>query len=193
MHFIVVANDNLAPLGRRIAHALSNQRQHSGAFWSVKHYKDNEAQLDGKQPVIFLGDHDLTASYINVLPEKFQGYGAHCHFEGAKAVLIADMPSDVSIDDLNQLRAVVERNLGDLRRLADGDSKSKAVGAIVIASSIATALWRYNPFGLIAYVIKQYLSARKRRQEYHKLQYAYVLSRFIMEHFKSYVDGIEGC
>ena len=60
MQFIIVADDDLAPLGRQIAHALSNQKTHSGAFWSVKHYKDNEAQLDGKQPVIFLGDHELT-------------------------------------------------------------------------------------------------------------------------------------
>ena len=68
MQFIIVANDDLTPMGRQLAHALSMQPSHSGALWTVKHYRDNEAQLDGKQPVIFLGDNEVARSYVAVLP-----------------------------------------------------------------------------------------------------------------------------
>lgn len=197
MQFIIVADEDLAPLGRQIAHALSNQKTHSGAFWSVKHYKDNEAQLDGKQPVIFLGDHELTQSYVDVLPERFRGYGARCHHEGSKAVLVADTPSDVSLEDLKELEAALGLSQDELRRRAEAAEAAGAgagdVGAAAVASAVGVALWGYGLAGLIAWAIEKYLSARKRRQEYSKLQYDYLLARFLVEEFEAYVTGIEGC
>lgn len=199
MQFIIVADDDLAPLGRQIAHALSKQKTHSGAFWSVKHYKDNEAQLDGKQPVIFLGDHELTESYVDVLPERFRGYGARCHHEGSKAVLLAETPSDVSLGDLKELQAALDQSQDELRRRAEAAEAAEAagagagaVGAAAVASAVGVALWGYGLAGLIAWAIKKYLSARKRRQEYSKLQYDYLLARFLVEEFEAYVTGIEG-
>lgn len=191
MQFIIVADEDLAPLGRQIAHALSNQKTHSGAFWSVKHYKDNEAQLDGKQPVIFLGDHELTQSYVDVLPERFRGYGARCHHEGSKAVLVADTPSDVSLGDLKELEAALGQSQDELRRRAEAaEAAGAGAGAFgLFASAVGVALL---PGGLIAWAIKKYLSARKRRQEYSKLQYDYLLARFLVEEFEAYVTGIEG-
>lgn len=197
MQFIIVADEDLAPLGRQIAHALSNQKTHSGAFWSVKHYKDNEAQLDGKQPVIFLGDHELTQSYVDVLPERFRGYGARCHHEGSKAVLVADTPSDVSLGDLKELEAALGKSKDELRRRAEAAEAAEAAGAgagafRALAPAVGVALWGYVLAGLIAWAIKKYLSARKRRQEYSKLQYDYLLARFLVEEFEAYVTGIEG-
>lgn len=193
MQFIIVADDDLAPLGRQIAHALSNQKTHSGAFWSIKHYKDNEAQLDGKQPVIFLGDHELTRSYVDVLPERFRGYGARCHHEGSKAVLVAETPSDVGLGDLKELQAAVDQNQDELRRRAEAaGAGAGAVGAAAVASAVGVAIWGYGLAGLIVWAIKKYLSARKRRQEYSKLQYDYLLARFLVEEFEAYVTGIEG-
>jgi hypothetical protein len=52
MQFIIVADDDLARLGRQLAHLLSLRKERSAAFWTVKHYKDNEAQIVGKQPLI---------------------------------------------------------------------------------------------------------------------------------------------
>ena len=196
MQFIIVADDDLAPLGRQIAHALSNQKTHSGAFWSVKHYKDNEAQLDGKQPVIFLGDHELTESYVDVLPKRFRGYGARCHYEGSKAVLVAETPSDVSLGDLKKLQAALDQSQDELRRRAEAadaaGAGAAAGGAEAVASAVGVALWGYGLAGLIEWAIKKYLSARKRRQENSKLQYDYLLARFLVEEFEAYVNGIEG-
>ena len=192
MQFIIVADNDLAPLGRQIAHALSNQKTHSGAFWSVKHYKDNEAQLGGKQPVIFLGDHELTESYVDVLPERFRGYGARCHHEGAKAVLVAETPSEVSLGDLKELQAALDQSQDELRRRAEAAEAAGAVAGAAVALGVGVALWGYGLAGLIARAIKKYLSARKRRQEYNKLQYDYLLARFLVEEFEAYVTGIEG-
>lgn len=196
MQFIIVAHDDLAPLGRQVAHALSSQKAHSGAFWSVKHYKDNEAQLDGKQPVIFLGDHELSGSYLDVLPERFRGYGARCHHEGAKAVLVAETPTEVSLADLKELQAAVGQNRDELRRRGRAAEAAGAgagvVGAAAMASVVGAALWGYGPVGLIVWAITKYFGARKRRQEYTKLQYDYLLSRFLVDEFESYVTGIEG-
>jgi len=192
MQFIIVADDDRTLLGRQIAHALSNQKAHSGAFWTVKHYIDNEAQLDGKQPVIFLGSHELTESYVDVLPERFRGYGARCLYEGAKAVLVAEAPRDVSLDDLEVLQSAVEENQEELRRRAE-EAEEGDDGGFAAAAAVGIAFLRLGLAGvMIVWAIKKHLSGRKRRQEYHKLQYDYLLSRFLVEEFESYVAGIEG-
>lgn len=193
MRFIIVADEELAHLGRQLAHAFSNQKAHTGAFWSVKHYKDNEAQLDGKQPVIFLGDHALTKSYVNVLPERFRRYGTRCHHEGSKAVLIADTPSEVSITDLKELQAALDQSQEVLRRrgeAARAEEGAEYVTAGAFASGVGLALWA-SGWGLIVWAIMKHLSAKKRRQEYSTLQYNYLLARFLVDEFERYVTGIE--
>jgi len=198
MQFIIVANDDLAPLGRQFAHALSVQKTHSGAFWTIKHYKDNEAQLDGKQPVVFLGDNEVAKSYVDVLPERFRGFGTRCSYEGAKAVLVADEPEDVSHEDIASLKKAVEGNQEELRRraasaaAASATGAAGAVGASAVASAVGAVLWAPVLAGLIAYAIHRFMSARKRKQQYRKLQYEYALSRFLKDEFETYVGGIEG-
>jgi hypothetical protein len=199
MQFIIVANDDLAPAGRQLAHALSVQKTHSGAFWTVKHYKDNEAQLDGKQPVIFLGNNEVAKSYVDVLPERFRGFRTRCSFEGAKAVLIADEPDDVSDEDIESLKRAVAAIQEELRRRAASAAAVLATGAVgavgpsALASAVAVVLW--TPvvlLGIIANVIHRFMSARKRKREYLKLQYKYVLSRFLKDEFETYVVGVDG-
>ncbi|MCK9521481.1 MAG: hypothetical protein M0R76_00355 [Proteobacteria bacterium] len=198
MQFIIVASDDLAPLGRQLAHALSVQKTHSGAFWTVKHYKDNEAQLDGKQPVVFLGDNEVAKSYVDVLPERFRGFGTKCSFEGAKAVLIADEPDDVSHEDIASLKRAVEGNQEELRRRAASAAAASATGAVgamgasAVASAIGVVLWAPVLVGVVAYLVHRFMSARKRKQEYRKLQYEYALSRFLKDEFEAYVSGVEG-
>ena len=133
---------------------------------------------------------------VDVLPERFRGYGARCHHEGSKAVLVAETPSDVSLGDLKELQAALDQSQDELRRRAEAaeaaGAGAGAVGAAAVASAVGVALWGYGLAGLIAWAIKKYLSARKRRQEYSKLQYDYLLARFLVEEFEAYVTGIEG-
>lgn len=191
MQFIIVANDDLAPLGRQLAHALSLQKMHSGAFWTVKHYKDNEAQLDGKQPVIFLGDNEVAKSYVNVLPERFHSFGTKCLFEGAKAVLIAEDPGDVTREDLASLRNAVKETGKALSAKPQGGTaewdklfKDALPGPLLLVFSLE--------FGLIMYLVMYLVSKSWRKSEYKKLQHAYILARFLKDEFEAYVGGVEG-
>ncbi len=208
MQFIVVANDDLAPLGRQLAHALSVQKDHTGAFWTVKHYRDNEAQLGGKQPVIFLGDNEVANSYVDVLPQRFRAFGAKCAFEAAKAVLIAEEPESVSQKDIERLTEAVKGNQQELRQraaraaaraaaagaaaAAAGAGAGAAAGASLLAIGVAVTLWPTVVMGPAAWALLRYLSARKRKAEYRRLQYQYVLSRFLKDEFETYLGGIEG-
>lgn len=193
MQVIIVTDDDLAPFGRQIAHAISNQEMHSGTFWSVKHYKDNEAQIDGKQPVIFLGNHELTDSYIKILPERFQLYETRCYHEGSKAVLVANTPDDVSANDLKTLQAAIDQHKHKLRELAKA-AKEHDAGFNTTAgftAGVGGAIWDYSLIGFIMWVIYKYFSASKRRQEYKDLQYQYLLARFLSDEFELYMNGIQ--
>lgn len=204
MQFIIVANDDLAALARRLAHALSMQKTHSGAFWTVKHYRDNEAQLDGKQPVVFLGDNEVAKSYVDILPERFRGFGTRCSYEGAKAALIADEPDDVTDEDIASLKRGVEGNQEELRRRAASSGAGSAAGLVGLVAlgwltgSIFMAAMLYGlgtlAYGLVAlpFGISKEIRARRRKQEYRKLQYEYALSRFLKDEFEKFVGGLEG-
>jgi hypothetical protein len=195
MDFVVVANDDLATLGRQLAHALSVQKNHSGAFWSVKHYKDNEAQLGGKQPVIFLGDNEIANSYVDVLPERFSSFGVKCVFEGAKAVLVADEPEDVSTEELQRLKLALENNQKELHNLAASARSEKAseatMGETALQFKIFADLVTASFFGAaVDYLILRFWTARKRKQEYRKLQYDYALTCFLKDGFENFIGGI---
>lgn len=203
MQFTIVADDELAPLARQLAHALSLQEGHTGAFWTVKHYKDNEATLSARQPVIFLGDHELSRSYLDVLPSHFSEYGVSYYYEGAKAVLIADTPNFVSKSELKALQNIVEKTKKSLKSREEEATRSGAVERYVaeasagfglrliapVLSPTASLAFYYVP--LFGGPITSFFNARKRRQGYRKLQYEYVLASFLGNAFDAYVNGIE--
>jgi hypothetical protein len=192
MQLIIVAIEELAPLGRLLAHAVSVQKTHSAAFWTVKHYKDNELTVVGKQPVVFLGDNEVSKSYADVFPERFSDFGAKCSFEGPRAVLIADEPDEVSPEDIASLKRAVKDNQDELRRRAAASSAASATLADEDMSSYAVAAIHWPAVGVIAYVVYRFMSARKRKREYRKLQYEYAVSRFLKDEFEAYVRGVEG-
>lgn len=202
MQFIIVANDVLAPLGRKLAHALSLQKSHSGSFWTVKHYKNNEHQLDGKQPVIILGDNEISRSYVDILPEHFRGFGTKCFYEGAKAVLMAEVPEDVSREDLVSLKRAMEDVQDELRRQAAFAAAVSVTGVAGTAVALSvTPLLRAFPFIRVIFIdpcppffpFSYYwiFDAFTRRKQYHKLQYEYALSRFLKDEFESFIGDIE--
>lgn len=191
MDFIIVANDDLAPMGRQLAHALSKLKGNSGAFWTVKYYKDNEPQIKSRQPVIFLGDNEVANSYVGVLPERFRGFGTTCSFEGAKAILLAKEPSDVSREDMAGLTRAVEGNREELRNRAA--SAASGIGAEGNADAFMINFYRaFDPLGIAEFFIRRFMSAQKRKRDYRKLQYDYALSRFLKDEFEAFIGGVEG-
>ena len=66
------------------------------------------------------------------------------------------------------------------------------MGASAVASAVGVVLSTFVYVGVIAYLVHRFMSARKRKQEYRKLQYEYALSRFLKDEFEAYVGGVEG-
>jgi hypothetical protein len=209
VQFIIVAEDNLAPLGRQLAHALSLHEEHSGTYWTLKHYADNEASL-GKQPVIFLGENSVSKSYSDILPMRFSDYGTTCWFEGPKAVLFADNHDNVSVEDFARFERVVVGRAEELRHIAqtaaldiEGDIVEEESGQSTTPVSIASiapvgvrmALAVQPVFeagkGAVEFIVRA-LHSGKRRRAYLRLQYRYVLDRFLKDEFEPFVAGVDG-
>ena len=202
MQFIIVADKKLAPFGRKLAHALSNQKTHAASFWSVERYKDNEFTINAKQPVIFLGDHELTQSYIEFLPKRFQRFGVRCHHEGSKAVLVVDPPSVEDLLDFEGLVAALGKfvkTVDERRRLLEADAVRRRTEEGAITSAVGGLIYlalRYFESNLSKHVglgATYFLldSTAKRQRKYRELQYDYLLARFLLEEFEAYVTGIE--
>ena len=210
MSIIVVTDDGDAPVGRRLVHAISMQNLHTASLWTVTRYKDNEATLEGKQPVIFLGDNELANSLVGALPERFRGHGTRCFYEGSKAVLVADTPSSVSDDELGILVRAVEANLDELRRSYSsstgvaaatagglvaagvGVAVTAAAGGVMGASATVPLLWPIVLGVGATFLLSRHLRGRKRRRVYRECQLEYAYSRFLNDELAGFVEGIEG-
>jgi hypothetical protein len=151
--------------------------------------------------VIFLGDNEVARSYVDILPERFSGFGVKCAFEGAKAVLIADEPEYVSQKDIDNLEHAVKDNREELHRRAASAAKVSAIGALgagaVSASAFASVVgMTLLPPVLLGFftakIINWFMRERKMKQVYVKLQYEYALSRFLKDEFETYIGGVEG-
>ena len=117
MQFIIVADKDLAPFGRQLAHNLSEQENQDGAFWTIRHYIDNEAQIRGDQPVIFLGDNEVTRSVPGrSSPNAFAAEGTKCWYGGTKAILTAKTPVIVSREEVDRLKTVVKAQQEEPRK-----------------------------------------------------------------------------
>lgn len=180
---------------------------HSGTYWSLKHYEDNESSL-ANQPVIFLGDSAIARSYTDVLPVRFSDFGTRCWFEGTKAVLIAEVPSRVSVDELARLERIVLGRAEELRHIAgasstetDGETPVKSITSgitpaegdlplgvrVAIATTPVVAAGR----GLVKFVVRA-VNSRNRKRAYLAAQYRYLLDRFLKEEFERFVTAIDG-
>lgn len=209
VQIIIVAEDSLAPLGRQLAHALSLHEEHSGTYWTLKHYADNEASL-GKQPVIFIGESGVSKSYTEIFPIRFSSYGTTCWFEGAKAVLSVDNPVNVSVEDLRSFERVVVGRAEELRHIAEiaaleagdeflGDASRQPTTSATVASSMpigAQISLALQPVfeagkGAVEFIVRK-LNSGKRKRAYLRLQYRYVLDRFLKDEFEAFVGSVDG-
>ena len=191
MEFLIVANKQQATLARQLAHTLSQQPDHAATYWTVKQYKDNESQLGGKQPIVFLGGNDVANSYVGVLSERFRTHSVSCHIGGSKVVITADQPTIVSRKALSDLKEAIRAGQEQIKhRLATANSALAVVGSVGLgaASSLADIIWVFNPY---VWLFDLFVNGQMRKQEYRKLQYEYAVERFLLEEFDAFVAGIE--
>jgi hypothetical protein len=191
---VIVANDDLAPLARRLAHAFGQQKWHSAAFWTSQIYKANESRLKDKQAVIFIGENEFTESYIPALTKRFSAFGAACWTGNSKAVLITSQRNMVSPTDLATLRGEVKKNREEIRQKAAtqlaGATSGPGIGTAILAEALAVVIFAPIPFTGWK-VISSLLKRRKLKADYRKLQYEYALSRFLRDELEAYLRGLQ--
>lgn len=171
MQIIIVADNDLEDFGRKMAHVISLEEDCDAAFWTLKHYRDNEAQIKGEQPAIFLGDNDITKALMEVIPERFGAFQTKCRHAGGRAILIADTPILVSRDDINKIKDANKELNKELQK-EDPSTPYVAIADVLTAGGL----------------IGLYLDISARRREYRKLQYQYVVSRFVKDELENFME-----
>ncbi|HIJ88046.1 MAG TPA: hypothetical protein HPP97_10270 [Desulfuromonadales bacterium] len=92
-NIIIVAPEQYQDLARKITHEISKQPGFTAAYWTIKHYADNEFQLTGNQYVVLMGNSDenrFTKDYLQVINNLKNFAGAFYGYDGAKAVIFGD-------------------------------------------------------------------------------------------------------
>jgi hypothetical protein len=92
-NIIIVAPEQYQDLARKITHEISKQPGFTAAYWTIKHYADNEFQLTGNQYAVLMGNLDenrFTKDYLQVINNLKNLAGACYGYDGAKAVIFGD-------------------------------------------------------------------------------------------------------
>lgn len=90
---IIVAPEQYQDLARKITHEISKQPGYNGAYWTIKHYADNEFQLGGNRYVVLMGNPDenrFTKDYLEEIKNLNNHSGACYGYDGPKAVIFGE-------------------------------------------------------------------------------------------------------
>jgi predicted AlkP superfamily phosphohydrolase/phosphomutase len=90
---IVVAPDKYKAVAREMTHHLSKIEGCNAAYWTIKHFEDNEMQVGAKHWILSIGNENE-----NKLTEDFRGFiklkhdaGGLCYgYDANKAIIFAD-------------------------------------------------------------------------------------------------------
>lgn len=177
---IIVAPKKYEDLGRRLTHEISKFDGCKGAYWSDKHYKDNEFSQGGERYVIFVGDedeNDLTKDFLPVIKSLRNEAGACFGFDGSKAVVFGD-------GDLNK-----ERDFQILRDIESdiesGNNTPISMGTTLAYSFIAVPVY----FPVISLIVKWFKKISKAKA-FKKEQTQMALTYFLSEQFDDWL-GLE--
>jgi len=187
MNIIIVASDELDTVARKLAHAISLLPDHSASFWTEKHYKDNESTLGGKQRIIFIGENKVSSSYKEILKEEFSAYETTCRRDGSKALLIVTESKMRNSEELEAFKSMLKNKRAELAKR--DDYKNNQFWKYIIGGSafwlllgpIGVALAGLGMFG------KTLKDGHKNAKEYTKMQYEYLILRFMDEVFPDFV------
>lgn len=200
MQFIIVADDDLEDIGRRMAHAIAKQGTYDGSFWTLKYYKDNEAQLQGSQPVIFLGENEITKALTEDIPTRFERYGTRCWYDGSKAILVAE-DARFSIDEISDANGELQAKSCALR--SSELFLREPAGFLFLGSrkwSLGRVVAEHNEYkldparysGFIGYATRDFQEVDRLIDDdvMRKFQYEYVANRFIVGEMDQFVSEV---
>ena len=70
MQIIVVADQDENRAAQLLVHEISKQPEHSGVLWSTEHFNDNQVQVTGKHPFVFIGWNETSEVFISMFKRK---------------------------------------------------------------------------------------------------------------------------
>jgi hypothetical protein len=105
---IIVAPEQYQGLARKITHEISKQPGYNGAYWTIKHYADNEFLVGGNRYVVLMGNPDenrFTKDYLQVINNLQNEAGVCYGFDGVKAVVFGEG----KIEEENKFKEVIKK------------------------------------------------------------------------------------
>ena len=179
---IIVAPEQYQDLARKITHEISKQPGFNGAYWTIKHYADNEFQLGGNRYVVLMGNPDenrFTKDYLPVITNLQNKAGVCYGFDGVKAVIFGEGKLEQEKDFKEVLKKCAGLGAAGTAGLSVG--ATLAVGFVPLITSI---LW---PAAVVYYLVYRSAKAKKLRQDQTKA----ALTLFMAECFDDWAGIIK--
>lgn len=220
MQVIVVAGEGQESVARKLAYAISKaeiltagtgvgetgkaDRPFTAAMWTTKHYVDNEASLFGNEiGVVFVGKSEPAADFKDELPSRFASMGTNCYAEGLRAVLWAEVPGGLDLDELRslgkELGVATEELVKRIEKMGKAQGAALAgaglgfavpSAAVAAAAAGAVLVW-VQPLLLVPAAAFWAMRRRDRKRLLKKVndaQYSYLVTRFIADVLPGFLD-----
>jgi hypothetical protein len=158
---IVVAPEQYQDLARKITHQISKQPGYNGAYWTIKHYADNEFQLGGNRYVVLVGNPDenhFTKDYLQVISNLRNQAGACYGFDGVKAVIFGEG----RLEQENDFKEVLKKKCASLGVAGTAGLSVGAALAVGFAPFVTSILW---PAAVVYYFVNRSSRIKKLRQD----------------------------
>lgn len=170
---IVVAPDKYKAVAREMTHQLSKLENCNAAYWTIKHFEDNEMQIGAKHWILSIGnssENKLTSDYRSFIKLKHDAGGLCYGYDGNKAIMFAD---EKKVDKNDTIR--VAKNLG----LINGAGVSTGViSSGLIAGGLFVPLFN---IALPAVLIRNYFKKKKKIEEFLKVSTSLTADLFLKE------------
>jgi hypothetical protein len=180
---IIVAPEQYQDLARKITHEISKQPGFNGAYWTIKHYADNEFITGGKSYVVLMGNSDenrFTKTYLGEIKNLNNHSGACYGYDGSKAVIFGEGKLEYEVD--------FQKFIKKWTSIKDNPSKGTVgqtlgfVGAALVSSLLPTL-----PEFLIAPSVIYYFVRSAKVKKLKSAQAMIALTLFLDECFDEWV------
>lgn len=225
MQVIVVAGEGQESVARKLAYAISKSesvkarmgiaeaeradRPFTAAMWTTEHYVDNEASLFGNEiGIVFVGKSGPARDFRDELPPRFASMGTDCHAEGRRAVLWAEVPGGLDLDELRnlgkQLGVATDELVKRIEKMGKAQGAALAgaglgmaggiavpTAAVAAAAAGAVIMW-VQPLLLVPAAALWVVRRRDRKRLIKKVndaQYSYLVTRFIADVLPGFLDA----
>jgi hypothetical protein len=179
----VVADDKLRKYAIKLVHAISKNEGFKSSFFTPPKFKSNEAQITGRNRVIFIGKNKVSDAYIELINEKYEKHGVVWGYDGPKAAIY------IKNEDLDI--AGMETEISNIYQ-----STIAVGGTLTVGSSILGTLFAFNPVFWLAGIVygivkgvKKLISHFRRKNTAKDLQYKLGITSFLQQGFDDYIKG----